>query len=226
MLIIFDLDDTLIDTSACVGPAKLKDALNVMITHGLKVPSEKEAVKKILEINSSSKSGGRAIIQFCQEMNQEQFAEVGIKEYYENIDPMKIDILALPHAKELLTNLHEQGHILTVVTYGHKKQQEQKLQRAMQSAGVDMSLFTKIYTTPQKNKGEYYSKLIEEIGKSEEIVIGDNLERDIMPAKKLGIKTIHFRNGRGKHIQYTEQNRPSFSINSLKGAIDIINKLK
>lgn len=44
MLIIFDLDDTLIDTSGCITHFKLEDALNAMVSQGLPVVDFRESL--------------------------------------------------------------------------------------------------------------------------------------------------------------------------------------
>src|SRR3989338_1300393 len=84
-LIIFDLDDTLIDTSGSLGPRKLFDALQVMVDAGLPVKSLAEGLKRLKAIDENSLSGKETITQFVAEMKAPaRFAEIGIKEYYEN----------------------------------------------------------------------------------------------------------------------------------------------
>ena len=223
MLIIFDLDDTLIDRAGSLGPMKLKDALNSMIQQGLTVESKEGAHKTMCTIDQTTASGKETIQQFCKQVNQPSFAELGIKEYYENIDPTKVEIPCMPFAKELLEQLNRE-HQLALVTFGKKDQQLQKIKHA----GIDKSAFKRVHITSQRDKDLYYKQLMRSLNFNEEqtVVIGDSIERDLLPAKRLGVQTIHFRSGRGKHVQYTTETTPSFSITSLKEVVGIIDRLK
>lgn len=227
MLLIFDLDDTLIKTSSSLVPLKLSDALKVMVQAGFKLTTDfDEALKEFLEISKEAKSGRDTITLFCNKLGQAEFAELGIQEYYHNIDTSKVNIPAMDGANELLRTLNQQGHSLFLVSHGVKEQQFQK----MGLANLDHSVFEQIHLTEKTNKEIYYQKIID-YSKTEStelkniVVIGDSIERDLLPAKKLGITTVHLRKGRGKHIQYTPQTQPSFSIKSLKEVFDVIQAL-
>ena len=223
MLIIFDLDNTLIDSSASIIPVKLNDALHKMIESGLQISNIDIAYKEILALNETSKNGTEVITKFCDSKNQMELAKKGIEEYYHNIDASKIAIQLVDGAEEIIEALAEQ-HTLAIVTFGIEAQQLQKIK----SAKLNRELFSKICVTPLEDKERYYQKLMDEhkVSAKETIVIGDNLKRDVIPAKEIGIHAIHFRYGRSKHIEYNENTQPSFSIKSLKEIVDVVNKLK
>jgi putative hydrolase of the HAD superfamily len=223
MLIIFDLDDTLIDTSDSLTPVKLRDAIVKMQAAGLQISSVDKAHQEILNINQQAKNGRDTIHQFCKFYQQPHLAQHGIREYYQNIDPNKVQIKLVHNAAELIETLAKE-HTLAIVTHGIKDQQLQKIK----SAKINTELFSNIYVTPLKNKGDYYQKLMDQYQKASQqtIVIGDNLLMDVMPAKNLGINAVHFRSGRGKHIEYNEKNNPSFSIKSLNEINDIVKLCK
>ncbi len=224
MLIIFDLDDTLINRSESLGPAKLKDALVAMIKAGMQIISIDLAFKQLLDLDKTCTSGKQTIQTFCQSYSQPEFQSAGTQEYYENIDPSKINIPLMPFANETIKSLKQQGHTIALVSHGVEEQQHQKIQQA----GVDKSVFSQIYITQKKDKEIYYQKLMDEFNSplSLTIVIGDSIDRDLLPAKILGIKTVHLLHGRGKHIQYTPKTQPSFSIKSLNELSDIIELCK
>ena len=149
-------------------------------------------------------------------------AQHGIKEYYQNINVGDTKISMVQGAKETVENLAAK-HTLAIVTFGVEAQQLQKIK----SAKLNTNLFSSVNVTLWQNKDVHYQKLMQEhqITPEQTIVIGDSISRDILPAKKLGITTVHFRNSRAKHIQYTPETQPSFFIKSLNELFDIISKL-
>ena len=67
MLIIFDLDDTLIDTSGCITYYKLEDALNAMQAQGLVLPDFAVALELLRRLNKVSLSAESALSE-CLEL--------------------------------------------------------------------------------------------------------------------------------------------------------------
>ena len=154
-LIIFDLDDTLIDTSGSLGPRKLFDALQVMVDAGLPVKSLAEGLKRLKAIDENSLSGKETITQFVKEMNAPlHLAEQGIKEYYENIEG-DFTIHEVEGAQVVLQLLAEKS-TLVVVSWGLEAQQLQK----MKKAGFDTALFAKTIFIPENNKKPVYRQLL------------------------------------------------------------------
>lgn len=64
MLIIFDLDDTLIDTSGSVTPFKMRECLKGWVASGLQVPDFEMAYAQLLAINAASHKSRDALAQF------------------------------------------------------------------------------------------------------------------------------------------------------------------
>ncbi|MFA6501655.1 MAG: hypothetical protein WCT85_02590, partial [Parachlamydiales bacterium] len=73
MLIIFDLDDTLIDTTNSITPFVLKKTLQSLIEHGLKVDNEDASYKKLLEIDKNSSGSKETVKSFLNSINEEKF---------------------------------------------------------------------------------------------------------------------------------------------------------
>ncbi len=61
MLIIFDLDDTLIDTSGSVTPFKMRECLKRLVEEGLQVGDFDEAYDRLLAFNAESTSSKDAL---------------------------------------------------------------------------------------------------------------------------------------------------------------------
>ena len=64
MLIIFDLDDTLIDTSGAIAPFKMRECLKKMIDTGLEVGDFEEAYADLLAVNAKSLKSTEALAAF------------------------------------------------------------------------------------------------------------------------------------------------------------------
>ena len=64
MLIIFDLDDTLIDTSGVITPFKMKECFRELIASGVKCPNA--SFHELIENNNKSAKSKDAIIAFAK----------------------------------------------------------------------------------------------------------------------------------------------------------------
>ena len=214
-LIIFDLDDTLVDTSGSLGPRKLFDALQVMVEAGLVVKSMAEGLKRLKAIDENSLSGKDSIMQFVKEMNgASSIAEIGIKEYYEHIEG-EYALSEIEGASQMLSILAEK-YILVVVSWGLEAQQLLK----MKKAGITVSLFAKVIFIPENDKKPVYESLLREftIAPTEALVCGDRFNWDLLPAQELGMKTVHFRWGRGRKAVV----KADYAINTLHDLLEIV----
>ena len=223
MLIIFDLDDTLIDTSGSYHPFKISLTLKAMIRAGLKVDSEKDALIRLMQINQSAGNGKLTIKKFLEEVNwDKQLFDIGVKTYYGVSTTGECKIKSLPHTLEVLEEL-SQEHILILVSYGDKSEQHNKLL----SAGIKENWFKKIIITNKYDKTAYYQELLNEFSviPKKTLVCGDKYEGDLLPAKQLGMVTIHFRHGRGK-INPPSLEDVSYSIDNIIKLKEIIQELK
>lgn len=201
MLLIFDLDDTLVDTAKVAREHKTKDALNAMCAAGLKLPfGADDAVRQLCEIDLTASTGSVAIKEFLSTIkiekagDSEKFLLVGERAYYGNLE--KNVYFALPGALEILKSLR-QAHIIVLVSKGQEKLQYHKLA----SAGIDPIWFRKIIITSIYDKKTAYQEVLKhfQVSPFKTIVIGDKFDLDLMPAALLGMKTIHVQWGRGKN---------------------------
>lgn len=196
MLIIFDLDDTLIDTSGCITSVRLEDALLRMVEAGLVLPDLPEGIKILRRLNETSGSARTALTEFLEIHGAERrFLEYGLKELSSSLSP-DFSLFPLEGALALLLELRA-FHQLALVTVGNREFQFEK----MKKAGIDSSLFSKIIVCEEPNKGPHYQAVAEELGFSPSgvLVCGDRIPIDLTPAKELGYKTVHIPWGRGKN---------------------------
>lgn len=206
-MIIFDLDDTLIDTSGSILPGVLKNALKAMEGVGLSLANFNRSYEELLRLNTFHVSSGEAIREFLEINNAPaQCLDVALKAIYEN--PIFSEpIQPVEDAIEVLEELSV-SHPLVLVTKGKEKIQREK----MKQAGISTQFFTKLYFCTDGDKKKIYQKVSEEMGISplNAIVCGDRISLDLTPAKELGYKTVQLKWGRGlgntgfkKDVDYT-----------------------
>jgi FMN phosphatase YigB (HAD superfamily) len=216
-LIIFDLDDTLIDTSGVITPFQLKNVLRILVeTHQISGDFEQN-YKELLAINQMMKSSQDSLAHFIESKGG-NMASCGLAiETLRAPLPDHLHIPTTPNAKEILTFL-KKFSILACVTIGHPVFQEQKLKKA----GLDTGLFSRIAVSENRGKRPYYQELAGQFAASpkEVWVCGDRVDADLVPAHELGFHTIHMRWGRG----LLEKGRDwiEHSISSLKELQGII----
>ena len=198
MLIIFDLDDTLIDTSGCITPIQLRNAVEKLEELGLKFPCKATALEGLLRLNKTAPSARHALEEFF-EINEidSSYMPIAASTVYDEISS-SIEVHAHDRAVQVLNALRE-THKLALVTVGRSDLQLMKLQKA----GIHSEIFSKIVVTQYKNKKIHYKSIVEELDMdpSEVIVCGDRISIDLTPAKELGYKTVHMLSGRGVYSQ-------------------------
>lgn len=221
MLIIFDLDDTLIDTSGCLTHYKLEDALQAMVKEGLLLPDFPAALDLLRRLDSAAESARNALAEFIEILGvDKKYYPVGIKEIYES-SSLELPVFPIEGALETLSDLSQQ-HQLALVTIGKPSLQMDKLKKA----GIDSRIFSKIAVIEQRDKKPHYQTIIDELGYTpkEVIVCGDRIQTDLIPARELGFKTVQMQWGRG--LNYTgHKGDVDYSISELKELKNIVNDL-
>lgn len=220
MLIIFDLDDTLIDTTGSILPQSICRALEATKRGGLEIHVPL-ALEEILHLNASSKSSGLAVEKFFNKRGVEpKWVDVALQElYFGSLDG--IEIKTREHALALLEKLAAE-HTLCLVSRGEDSRQREKLEKS----GIKTDWFQKIFINEEQNKGKIYKKLLREFQVKPEsvIVCGDRISADLIPGKSLGFHTIHMKWGRGLSEVDTETS-VDFTMESLTEFEELLNKL-
>jgi putative hydrolase of the HAD superfamily len=219
LLIIFDLDDTLVDTSGSITPIKLQMALERMVDAGLLLQNQEDALDLLRRLDTSAESAREALSEFLEILGaDEKFFTIGLQEIYGDL-PLDIAVFPLNEVLEILAELKE-SHQLALVSVGKCEQQLLK----MKKAGIDSTIFSKIVISEDRNKKPHYQAVVEELGftPDETIVCGDKIGIDLSPAKELGCKTVHMRSGRGKNSLSPSKGDVDFTINELKQIKEII----
>lgn len=217
MLIIFDLDDTLIDTSGAVTPFKLGQCLKRLIHEGICFTDFEEAYASLLAYNASSPKSFDALSKFLLESGVDPSKAAPVIAELTGPLPTDFVVPTTPGAKEVLSFFH-QKHRLALVTGGHPPFQLEKLKKA----GLDSSVFSKIHIPEDSIKKPYYQVLLKEFSiPPEEIwVCGDRIKMDLAPAHELGFRTVHMRWGRG--LMTDTEDWIDYSITTLRELKGII----
>lgn len=216
MLIIFDLDDTLIDTSGSVTPFKMRECLKRLVEDGLRVRDFDEAYAELLAINAESARSKDALASMIAKGGlAPERASRALAELTAPLPP-DFRIPTTPQANEILTFFHS-FHTLALVTGGHSSFQREK----MEKAGLDSSIFSRIAIPEDCIKKPVYEVLAKDFSTAPERVwvCGDRLEMDLAPARELGFKTIHMRWGRGKKARADWVDHSISVLAELKGII-------
>lgn len=216
------MDDTLIDTSGCITEVQLERALQNMITAGLTVSDETEALALLRRLDKTGGCARSSLSEFLELMEADKhFYEIGEKTIYEDF-PSDITVLPLDDVLDVLTEL-KYNHQLALVTVGKKELQLKK----MEKAGIDSSIFSKIIVSEDRNKKPHYQAIIGDLGftPQETVVCGDRVAIDLTPAKELGCRTIHMRWGRGLSMMSPPKNDIDFSVTTFKQVKDVITRL-
>lgn len=182
MLLIFDLDDTLIDTSGSVTPYKLRLALHEMLG---REPDESE-YKELLDLDEELGSSKKAITTWAQKKGCEPAFAVMTSPL-----PSHFEVKRTPGCKEILDEIDGKKAIVTI---GTPSFQLDKLEKA----GIEASIFSNILIREGPPKKFLYEDLGKNYHPSQVWVCGDRILTDLLPALELGFHTVHMQWGRGK----------------------------
>jgi putative hydrolase of the HAD superfamily len=215
LLVIFDLDDTLIETTKCLTPHYLRLAFSAMQKAGLEGDLD-----ELLALNKESISSQFAILEFWKRYSgQIEIYQVGLEALKTPLSE-EISLEIVPGALEVLDVL-QQTHTLALVTRGDPDLQRQKLKKA----GIQPELFSKLVIGKGPSKKLDYQTVLSELNThpQEALVCGDRVPVDLSPAKELGLFTVHFRNGRGL-IHDEPKIDIDFAIDTLKQLHEVFAK--
>lgn len=214
-VIVFDLDDTLLDTSGLIVPPALQKihSLWVSMGHSLDFNSFLELRNVYLKSHSNSAVFEKILAEFPTQNNDIAFAEAE-NFFYEPEIPKQLPLIegALPLLKQLSPKYH-----LALLTSGEEPTQRQKVE----SLNVK-SFFKDIFITYQPTnykKRPFFEQLIEthKIQPNQLLSVGNRKTSEIREAKLLGCQTCWF--AFGEHIDELEQipaDKPDYTIYKLQ----------
>lgn len=213
MLIIFDLDDTLIQTSQFITPWRFDKVLaSLNLTNGMKNEIFQTLLSSYLEFESSQDALNHVLTAHNIDLNLIQLAKDALNSY----DP-SIPVYLFEGVDVLLANL-KAHYKLVLVTKGNKAQQKLKIDKA----GLAQNIFEQIFIVEDEDKKEAFKAVSKGYESTQVFVIGDRVKGDLQPAKALGFKTCLVRQGRGEYQKIS----PLFVDYIIQDVIELENLLK
>jgi putative hydrolase of the HAD superfamily len=195
LLIVFDLDDTIIDTSGSVTPYKLRECLKFLKRRNIQIGSLERSFREMQSLDQRCISSKESVRLILERFQASHLYEEVLALYSEPL-PKNFIIPTTPDAKNVLHILGQRGHTLVLLTGGKKAFQLEKLEKA----GLEPAMFSKIAVSEDSQKKSHYEALLKEFSKPpyECYTVGDRISLDLAPAHDLGWRTVHMRWGRGK----------------------------
>lgn len=220
--IFFDIDDCLFPSTEFSNLAR-KNAIRAMIRLGLEHDEEKLnklLAKLIDEKGSNFPNHFDLLLKKLKVKTPRRYVAAAIAAYHDT----KSSILPYPEVPYVILSLREKGAKIFVASDGLAVKQWDKLIRmgiAIFFDGVFVSESLKV----SKDKADFYRKIVKEIrAKPEEcLMVGDREDRDILPAKKVGMKT--FRVFRGKYAENPKKTSADYSGNDLRKIVKMVKNI-
>lgn len=221
-VLLFDLDQTLFDTDKNAGNALRK----------MKLPFEFDFDESRVEHWHETQRQMWGELELGQ-MTQTTLIETRFQRYFDfygiKVDSSKLEQQfeqlffaeheLMPHAKDLLLNLHLNYKLVVISNSSPVKQK-----RLLHDAQIE-DLFDEVFLAPEIGYSKPDVKFFKEVEqnlncqRSEMLVIGDSLSADILGANNFGIDSIWF----NRYQSPNSTVEPTYEVNDLKEIIDILN---
>ena len=220
--ILFDLDNTLVDFIH-MKQESCKAAAQAMVASGLRM-QEAEAYERLIKTYFSvGIESDNAFSEFLKSEGQfdHKILAAAINAY---LDAKNKGLKPYPNVKPVLRTLQRRGIFLSVVTDAPKTKAYQRL------LGMGIEPYFKFVvgyedTSNPKNTGlpllralEMLRKELSGITNSEILMVGDSMERDLVPAKKIGLQTALSRYGQ----KIAEAGTPDYELTDIKDLLRIL----
>ena len=221
--IFFDLDNTLVDFLQ-MKEESCKAAVHAMVMAGLEM-DELEAydqlIKKYFDVGIESNI---AFSEFLKEIGQfdHKVLAAAINAY---LDAKSKCLKPYPNVKLTLSKLQKKGVFLSIVTDAPKTKAYQRL------LGMGIERFFSFVvgyedTNSLKSSGlplvlalEMLRKELPNVSEEEILMVGDSVERDIVPAKKFGLRTVLSKYGQKKRVP----GKPDYELSDFRELLEICN---
>ena len=221
--VLFDLDDTLYDSSSFADRAR-REAIKMMIDAGLNA-TEEEAYNILQRIIKQKGSNYNRhfddLVKAIVGHYEPKIITMGIITYHN----VKFALLRpYPDTIKTLIALKKMGLKLGVITDGITIKQWEKLIRL----GI-VDFFDEVVTSEEFGLGkpnvEFFEYGIKKMGLNpdEAVYVGDRIDRDIIPANKVGMCAIRILKGKYRDVEGGEC---VYEVNNLLEVVDIVKNLK
>jgi FMN phosphatase YigB (HAD superfamily) len=189
LLIIFDLDDTLIQTSQFITPWRFEKVLeNMKAIAPLRHQIMHDLMKSHLQYDSSSQALEEVLSFHKVDRSLIELAKAHMSSF-----DMTIPVHLFEGVSNMLETLKAQ-YALALVTKGRVDQQSLKIEKA----GFKENFFDQVFIVDSGDKKDAFKQASKGFLSNKVLVVGDRVNADLKPAKDLGFHTCLVRQGRGE----------------------------
>jgi FMN phosphatase YigB (HAD superfamily) len=201
-VLVFDVDGVLGDFDVL---RKKRDVAHITAVSRLKGLSYPETEQLFFQTKGKLTSQGKpSTIDTMQELG------ISKPEFFTimNSVPVEGGIVITPHAKAVLEELSKKHHIVALTNTPYDSNVA-----TLRYLGL-LDFIDKIYSIDKYNfikpSSSMFEKILEDFGVTQGYSIGDSAEKDLLPAKKAGLKTVLFGEGDA-----------DFVVNDLRELLDV-----
>lgn len=215
--VIFDLDDTLINTTEQLIPIAMEILKDVLVSYEISITTDELLqLRKDFYNKNPRDSFNTHLINTFFNLNEKSEVLKKLHEAFYNI-PLPSQISLTPEAEDVLSQLQQRLHLVTSGSYvtQKKKIEHTKLDQYFESwqcAADEKSL----------SKTDIFKALIKDKDPNFFLVIGNRIDNEIKAANKLNIDSCWYMFGEYKSLNpINELEVPKYKIDSLKQVLDI-----
>lgn len=237
-LVGFDLDDCLFNSTGLSQIARIK-GIDAMISLGLKIERQKALllIQEIVDEYGSNSSNHYDY--FIRRLNQYENYSISFNEQVRYVaaavmayHAQKIKHITLyDDVKNCLENLKDISIKTAIITDGRPIKQYEKILRLGIDDLIDLVVISDEIGIRKPNPKLFSYCLNKfQVKGHETIYVGDNIYKDIVPAKQNKIHTVYIHRGGKYDIKKTgekiaDENKPDYEISKLNEIFDIITEL-
>lgn len=219
--LIFDLDDTLLETTRLLTRPSFEYAFTMMRQHGLDVDIDtcfQERKKTVIKYNRDEFLYHLAK-KYCFEDDTDACLRIGVEAFQQR--SVELDITMNAETRDTLKTLSAK-YPLFLVTAGSRPTQKRKVELLEIGAYFKHCFF--IETRRKERKREAFYKIEHTIESVPErlLSIGNRLDLEIAESKELGLKTCHILKGEYSHLApRCSLEIPDYTIREIKEITNI-----
>jgi putative hydrolase of the HAD superfamily len=220
-VLVFDLDDTLIDTHGVLLDHAHRRAAAAMIEAGASGSIDDVLALRHQLFNADPRGDLERTVARALGLEGEVLeavAQAGRLTFHRPAMPAEQE-LALPGARTMLRRL-ARDFTLILLTRGDPPTQAAKLRKAQLADAFEQRIFVPLEST----KSAALTGLLERLGcqPNEVVVIGDRPDQEIRAGTDLGCWTIRLRRGEFAAIEPTAMEQPHATVSNLRELQDIL----
>jgi putative hydrolase of the HAD superfamily len=228
-VVLFDVDDTLYSTTEFALQAR-RSAVRAMVEHGLRVPEEvgaAEMAEVVAEFTSNYAEHFDRLLDRLgpdayQPVNRSVLVAAGVVAYHRTKERgLKI----LPDARALLEALATGGIRMGVISAGLQVKQAEKLVRLGVLPWMDpRAIFFTDQMGVSKPNPKLYVKACRALGiaPARVMYVGDRAAHDVVPARRIGMKTVHYVGAHGRWGEQTPSEPADHVVRDFRDLLPVL----